>query len=122
PWFSIQTTGNGEMRVKEDNVTVKIHSARINGTSKIVDQRKLTELQVGVAYYKSKDNWLVSSLSTPKHINTMVDKNTNINVPSFETSFTVPKDILNQEHWVVLQMTLVDSSGKQYFVFTHVPD
>lgn len=120
-WFSIQTTGNGEINIKGDSVTVKLHSALISGTDKIIDKRTITKLQVGIAYYKSKDSWLVSSLSSPQEINKTIQANTNIIVPSFETSFIVPENILNKEHWVVLQMTIVDKEGKEAYVFTHEP-
>lgn len=121
-WFSIQTTGNGSVSIQENNVTVKIHSVFVSGTDKITNNRTLTELQVGIAYYKNKDDWLVSKLSKPQIVNAVINKNTKLSITPFKTSFVVSKNILNKEHWIVLQMTLVDINSKKTYVFAHEPD
>ena len=121
-WFSIQTTGTGSVGIQDSNVTVKVNSSLVSGTDKSATNQTLTEIQVGIAYYKNKDDWLVAKLSKPQIINTVINKNTKLSITPFTTSFKVPKNILNQEHWVVFQMTIVDKNGKKSYVFAHEPD
>jgi len=122
PWFSIQTTGKGRISVGNHSVTIKIETAQIMGTNKIKGENTLMNVKVGIAHYVNNEDWLVSSLSPPQNINATINKETILTIAPFKTTFDVPSKILENKHWVVLRIELMNEEGKTVYGFTHEPD
>ena len=92
------------------------------GTNKIKGENTLMNVKVGIAHYVNNEDWLVSSLSPPQNINATINKETILTIAPFKTTFDVPSKILENKHWVVLRIELMNEEGKTVYGFTHEPD
>jgi hypothetical protein len=123
PFFSVQTTGNGQVFIKGDSVTVKLDSGQMIGTEKITNTIPLVHVQAGIASHNKKnDGWGISALSTPQLLNNPINSRDTLTIKPFETTFNVPKDILKDDHWVILQITVKNPTGRNALLFSHEPE